>query len=419
MRKWYAIASRFQLHNTNTPYYSHCLCRPFQVAAANTDSSLAQGSSYTYTSVSSSITSFSSKAVGHGTIYKRLPAFQPQHTVHIFKPLRPSPFRGWDQHTGHLNQRFSHTTARNKKPSRDKPDQCGKSLQLIRLGFTEQQASRVLSFFTRRGVSLSIENVHAWLQLLHQLHVDQTVCVVSRHPIILTSRAATAAANAAGVKEWLCSVGATPETQAMLFGKYPMLLNIPHATTMAMTEWLRRELMWSSSTITRVLLMYPELFTCSWGNLDVKLAWLLSSGASVQMLNQKPYLLLNNFNSKVNQAKVRFLSQVMKLEVLPCIPFLGHSLLERIGPRYTFHSLHCSGQPFTLSYRLCSVDADFVKQLISPSLESECASSSQTRLQVYEKFRFQWQQGEGRQWDVGKGEAKKKRVEKSCGKGGD
>lgn len=336
-----------------------------------------------------------------------------QQTLNRFTATGSFPLSGWSLHASCGVQCLLNTNA-GSVPSVVEASHATKEAQLIELGFTVDQAKRLLSFFASRRTSLSVENVSAWLKLLHRYHVVDTYQTASKHPIILASRAARAAANAEGVVEWFSSLGMAPGPQAALLGKYPMLLNVPSSTASAATEWFGSQLTWSSSKVVCVLTQYPDLFNHSCENLQVKLAWFLSNGLRIDMISRKPHLLRRNLFSIVNQTKVRFLTQVMMKDVVEMergATFLTYSLLERTGPRWAFHSKHCSHQSFCLSTRLNPIDEDFVQQLPSSSLDAECASRRMTRMQLFEECKTSWQQGEGKDWVVGRTRKGRKNME--------
>lgn len=377
--------------------------RLLHLPAPITDSNLAQDSNKSTYTRNSSIYS-SPEAIVHIATNKSLCAFQP-HTASILTPLRPFQLGGRNLHAGFLSHRLLSTTADKHKQQRNRAVRAVQVLQLITLGFTEQQANRVLSFFVHRGVRLTLDNVQAWLQLLLQYHVDHPIEAVSRHPIILTSRATTAAANAGGVVEWFRSVGATPEMHAILLGKYPTLLTVPHGTASAVTTCLRSRMDWSDSTILNVLKSFPKVFAVAPTNLNVRLEWLLLNGISIDTISKvakaQPQLLLRDFSSSINSTKTHYFTTIMGRTLLECLPFVTYSLLNNIGPRSAFHSVYCKDQPFKLNHRLRCSEATFPKHLVSPSLKAECTSCSQTRAQLFGGFKTDWQQTEGKKWHAG------------------
>lgn len=341
-------------------------------------------------------------ASAHNPYSHGLASRQQLHTS-IITPTTPEQHGGGIWHASCFSQRFLSTES-GPEPWSDQPSH---KSQLLQLGFTNLEADRVLSFYTSKHLSINIRNILAWLELLRTHHVLQPSNVIYKFPVILTSKASTAAANSAGLVEWLRSVGVVPEMQAVLLGKYPVLLNIPHATASEVGEWLRSKLVWSDSTITNMLMTLPQLFVLSSKNLDAKLAQLIAKDLRIEtiskMVKAQPQLLLHNLSSLVNQTKMRYFKDVLQKEWLECWTFFTYSLVRTIGPRSAFHSLHCNGQPFNLSTRLRCKDMTFVNRLPSAGLDAECASRGMTRPQLYAKFKTSWQQGEGKKWDVGKG----------------
>lgn len=102
-------------------------------------------------------------------------------------------------------------------------------------------------------------------------------------------------------------------------------------------------------------------------------------------------------SGKLQQDKLTFLPLVMHKSILElnCSAFLTYSLFNRIGPRWVFHTIHCSDQPFNLSSKLCPADETYVQACkISPisPLDAECHSRGMTRLQLYQEIKVQWQQ---------------------------
>lgn len=340
-------------------------------------------------------------ARGQRDTHHTSPAFQ-QNANHI-NPFRLSPF--WGLCANFQTPRCLSSKVGRHKPPGPEAEQSEYKSRLAQLDFTEMQAVHMLSSFASRERSFPMESVQPWLQLLQDLQVQHPTQVVARHSIILASRAATARANASGVVVWLQSLGATQGEIAVLLMKRAMILNVPHATAAAVTAWLRKNLGWSTSTIFIGLKKYPELFGLSCKNLEATRAWFTSEGFSITVFEQQPQLLQCNLSSISNQAKARFLTQVIRQDIqqlLTCSSYLKYSLLGRIGPRSAFHSLHCKGQPFSLSYRLKPNDADFAEQLTSSSLDAECNSRGMKRSHVYAEFKTSWQQREGQEWDVGK-----------------
>lgn len=283
-----------------------------------------------------------------------------------------------------------------------------------------------------------------WLQLLHQHGVQHPSDVMSNHIIILKSRAETAQARSAAVVAWMRKLGLTEAEIVDIITQRPMVFNVPLETANAVSEWLQHELGWNGSMISNVLVRYPRLFGLSpFSNLSIKLAWFRSHSFSTvnissalysnpalfnnaiahnecQIISLKamglspeqvtkvfkriPHLLMRDMEGNIIQAKIHFLTQVMHMQVeeLAAFPaFLTYSLMKRIGPRWGFHSLHCKGQSFSLAYRLSLKDRQYAESLTSQSLDAQCKARCLTRLQLYEEFRSQWQQGEERRWNLG------------------
>lgn len=311
----------------------------------------------------------------------------------------------------------------------------------MKLGFTSKEAEDVLSFYTSKKLNLSINNVLLWLQLLRCYHVEQAIQVVSKNPIILTSKAATAALNAEGVQQWLHGLRFTQDMTVALIERRPMLFNVPHVTAAAVETWLVSNLGWSSSMVIKVLIRHPHIFGCSVSNLNDKLAWFQSQGLSIQaiskvlmitpglfsrstaynisqlselrglglsehqvneMVRRRPHLLVRGISTIVTKAKIRFLTLVMGQcfqNVLVCPAFLTYSLFDRIGPRWAFHLRYCKDKPFVLNSRLNPTDKKFADGFVSSSLDSASASRGMTRMQLYEEVRVEWKQGPGKEWE--------------------
>ncbi|MEW5316733.1 MAG: hypothetical protein WDW38_008084 [Sanguina aurantia] len=81
---------------------------------------------------------------------------------------------------------------------------------LLLAGFTSSQAARTLAWFSLYGKALSIDNVQAWVQLLHDCQVLQPVVAISASPMVLEMRADNLAASAAAAAGWMLSKGVTP-----------------------------------------------------------------------------------------------------------------------------------------------------------------------------------------------------------------
>lgn len=315
---------------------------------------------------------------------------------------------------------------------------------LQQLGFTSKQAGRVLAYMSSQNRAFDFGNTRQWLQLLSSHFVEQPQLAVSQHPIILTSKAENVKHRAEQASQWACSLGLTREAIVHIITKRPMFLSIPRATAEGVAAWLIRELGWDADMICKTLVSSPWLFGLNPVKaLAPKLAWFISQGFSVeiiskgmfhtpsimnvtiahhgaqlsalhamgltmhqvtQLIQSRPSLLTRNMSGSIIQSKVRFLTQVMGKqigEVVTCSTYLTYSLSDRTGPRCSFHSLYCPGQPFVLNTRLTVADDEFVRVLVSPSLDAASALSGLTSLQLYADFKAQWPQREGKEWDMG------------------
>lgn len=296
------------------------------------------------------------------------------------------------------NNFFSQRCLRTQTGSGSEPDHSIHKSQLTELGFAEDEAACVLSYYAHRKLAPNIQNVAAWLQLLQSLHVEHASHVISKRRIVLSSKAATAITNTEGIVEWLTSVKATHEMIVKILTREPLLLTVPHTTPAAAAAWLHSSFGWSDSTITNVLMMVPQVFRLSCNKLAGKLDWLQSKGLRTdtisKMVRAQPQLLLHDFSSIINRTKLHYFTDVMKSQLLECLPFCTYSLSETIGPRSAFHSLYCQDQPFNLNTRLKCNDGRFLRQLPSPSLDAVCASRGITRQQLYAEFKASRQQAD-------------------------
>lgn len=314
---------------------------------------------------------------------------------------------------------------------------------LLKEGFTDKQAARILSYLAAQKRKFNLENVQQWLLLLHTYNVQDPVLVVANHCVVLPSMAGYAKLNAPAVVHWMSSMQLSPKAISLLLAKNPMLLVLPHATVAAAAAWFSSELDWSSSMIAAKLSTTPTLFGSNPVlNLAPKMAWFNSKGLSNakmskvlfntpallnfsiarnkcqisalrasglsetdvdNMVRKKPQILTSDIAGAITQTKLRFLTQEMGQPIhslVNCPVFITLSLLDRIGPRWFFFSLYCQGQTFILNSQLKVTNSVFVTRLRSPSLDAECATHGQSRLQRFEVFMSKWQQNEGRAWDV-------------------
>lgn len=324
-------------------------------------------------------------------------------------------------------------------------------LQLVKEGFTEKQTVMILAWLSSRKRPFVIRNIQQWLQVLRNYGVKQPLDVMSNHLILLMARADTAHARSTAVVQWMSEHGLAQDAIAAVISQWPLILHTPLETAKAVAAWLGSELGWSDGMISDVLTRHPRLFGLSTvSNLCVKLSWFKSQGLSAaavsrvffntpplfyttiarnekqlaalqamglsksqvsEMLRKLPHLLTRNIAGDNIQAKVRFLSEDMGRtieELVTCSVFLTYSLINRIGPRWAFHSLYCKGQSFVLGSRLPVKDKHFADSLSSQTLDTECVSRGYDRLRLYNEFRAEWQQGEGIKWDVRKRQGTRK-----------
>lgn len=310
--------------------------------------------------------------------------------------------------------------------------------QLMMLGFTAAQTSRIVSYFVSRRLTLSSQNVTIWLQLLRTLNVGQPCVTAAKFPIILAHQAEHFECNASAVVTWMLSIGLAAADIPQYISKCAMLLIIPYETVEDVAEWLRSELGWSSSMVAMGLAKFPQFFGLSpTRSLGPKLAWFKSKGVCtstvsqalsgnpqlfgysiarnesqmaalqaiglsqlevIELISKRPSVLMRDTCSHTTQAKVCFLTTVMGKkvqELLNCSEYLTYSLGERIGPRWAFHSHHCPGKPFKLNYRLKPSDPSFVNGLLSMSLKAECVHTGCSHLQLFEAFKVQWKERKG------------------------
>ncbi|MEW5318934.1 MAG: hypothetical protein WDW38_010116 [Sanguina aurantia] len=83
------------------------------------------------------------------------------------------------------------------------------------------------------------------------------------------------------------------------------------------------------------------------------------------------------------------------LQTTSCPAFFTYSLLDRIRPRWAFHTLYCKGQPYNLN-SLKYTDEQFpVKLSECPSLDEECKLHGMSRGEVYSEFLAQYKLPEG------------------------
>lgn len=191
-----------------------------------------------------------------------------------------------------------------------------------------------------------------------------------------------------------------------------VLARSPRLFSCCLAENLTPKLEWfyakglSNAKMSRVIFNTPALLSITSSRNESQLFALQSMGLSghqvSHLLKTKPQLLTMDMSGVIVQAKMQFLIEVMQKhadDMIGCPEFLTYSLHKRIGPRWFFFCLHCKGKAFKLS-QLKLTDIAFVKRLCSASLSAACSFQGQTRLQLFEEFKNQWQQGEGGVWDV-------------------
>lgn len=320
----------------------------------------------------------------------------------------------------------------------------GNAACMRQLGFTDKQVARILSHYTRSNLQFNTGNLLLWLQLLVKHHVKLPMDVVSANPMILESRAENVSANAEAMSQWLSHNGISSTMIGKVFSKRPMLLSIPYTTFQATIAWLISELGWSTDMIVSAVNRTPQAFCFSVANLELKKAWFLETGfglkstskmflkfpglmnhaternekqfsalqacglstqQALELVKKQPQLIALDISGANQQAKVQFLTRVMGkqiTEVMACPAFFTYSLFNRIGPRWAFHCIHAKGRIFKLSTGLTCNDEDFLGRRNSASNLAECKARGVTILQLYHEFIVEWQQGEGKQWNLRK-----------------
>lgn len=380
---------------------------------------------------------------------------QPPHSIqlHIVSAMcfcgsnniRASQWRQASQLDPCSQYRMCSARADSKSPSRDQTSNLSHTLQLLQEGFTDKQAARITLYLSSRGRSYDIISVRRWLDILRRSHVKQPTDATAKCPIVLEHRADNLEIKAAAVVQWMSRRGLTDAELGEVLSQWPALLNITTSTLEAVTAWLRWKFNWTDASICRLLARCPQFFSRTTANLSSKLAWFIAEGCNnermsiavshtpslfnytiarnqsqlatlqtkgltraevTEMLIKRPQLMTQDMSSSITQAKFRFLDQVMRMDVqvlVKCPVFFFYSLFKRIGPRWSFHSLYCTGQHFNLSSNLAPKDEDWLHRLSSSFLDAKCVSHSMTRMQLYQEQTIEWQQGEGKKWKFEKG----------------
>lgn len=254
-------------------------------------------------------------------------------------------------------------------------------------------------------LNLNIENVQQWLRLLRMINVQLPVDTLSNYPILLQSRAETAAARSVPLLLWMTRLGLSQAETGNLLGKCPLALLSASASIEATERWLRTKLQWDSGMICKALVRDPRLFHFT--DTHVEAQWLamqamgLSQAQVAEMARKLPKLLRRNMSSNVMQLKVRFLVEVMGISVIALVKdpnYLTRSLTGCIGPRWAFRLLYCGDNTFGHTSKLSRSPQQFVDRLNSSTLDAECLQRGVTRLQLFQEFVLNWPQEEGREW---------------------
>lgn len=375
-----------------------------------------------------------------------------QHQSRGVTPAGPSAW-GWhgrEQRTSsqlvrHLLRTPAATAAAGKPGPRGPADSSPAvdTALLLEAGFAVEQAAELLAYFAGKRHKISIGRVRGWLQILHSCNVQQPTDVVSRCPFILSTSTDNPARNSKATMDWMASTGLTPLEASELLSHWPQVLIITPQNLGAVDAWLRAELAWTSSMILKAIHVYPGMFGCRPSNLALKREWYRTTGfrdeaissmlikvpnllsfsverneaqlSALQLLGlsrdqvvllmtQKPSLMRKNIAGAKQQAKIRYLLQVMQRDILAltsCPGFFSCSLFDRIGPRWAFVALHCEdAKTRSLTTLLINNETRFLAWLKSPSLDEECRARGLTHAQLFQRFVGEWKLGEGREWLV-------------------
>lgn len=253
---------------------------------------------------------------------------------------------------------------------------------LIDAGLNNTQAERVLGFFRTVKHTFSVDNFLLWLQLLESLGVQQPTEVLFKRPILLMRRADNAAAKAQATIACLHNNGLTDSEVVSVISTEPMILCVTVDTLGAVDALFRFEFGWDTAQINKLMLKSPLSFAAIPEKTLSKLAWFKSHGFTTAMLSkiflstpqlfrysidrneanlsalrafglsqpqvismvmQIPTLLSVLISGPTIQAKVQFFTIVMKLPITDLVSSPGYlirSLSQKIGPRWTYWSLH-------------------------------------------------------------------------------
>lgn len=357
---------------------------------------------------------------------------------------RTSQWTGTSESVTSRLHRLFRTSAINESPTDTMEGKPSATSQLLQEGFTEKQAARIMSYLASKGRRLDIVNVRQWLGILLQSNVERPFEAFAKCPIIIENRADHTEDKAAAVVAWMSRKGLSSIRIGEVLSKWPAMLIVPCANAEAVEAWLRSELDWTDDTFEQALSRCSQLFSLNPSNLSAKLAWFISIGCSkrkmssalitnpslfdytlernesqllalqlqglthtevAQLVAKKPSLITQDMLSDINQAKFRFLVQVMKFSIQELVRFPvfpTYSLFYRVGPRWSFHALHCRNRPFNISSNLANTEEVWLGRLRSLSLDAECSTRGLTRSQLFAESTIQWQQGEGKQWNFEK-----------------
>lgn len=315
---------------------------------------------------------------------------------------------------------------------------------LLDEGFTGEEAAKIESRSIGMDSDNKIANVRLWMEMRVNPHVVQPTEVSAKQFIVMKNLAEMSADDdAASIVQWMLSLHLQPDEVAKIIARFPPHLNTLAANMLSVDAWLRTELDFNDGMISTALGKYPRFFTFRLSSLALRVAWFRSKGFSqalirriftthygllattvqhydsqllvlqalglsedqaVALVVKTPTVLSLELSCENQQAKLRFLTQVMGksiLELEMCSGFLTYSM-ERIATRWAFFNLHCSDQPqLKLGQLLQMADAKFTDGpalCSSLSLRHECNSGGLARLEVFHKFVSQWKEGEGRIW---------------------
>lgn len=277
--------------------------------------------------------------------------------------------------------------------------------QLVQLGFSDEQAARVQKYLQGRKDVLNINYVRQFLQLMNSLAVEQPFEALSKNSMIFSRNPDTVRARAEPLIQWMLGMGLTRDDTSTVFERFPSLLIVPLPTLIAKAEWFGGVLGWDGCFIRKLLMRKSTVFALSVAHAQAQLVALEALGLShaqvFEVVRKQPCVLGLDISGPTTQLKVKFMVQVMGLPVTRVTRdpgMLTRSLTNTIGPRWAFSLLYCSDQPTPSTNSLSKTAENYTNGLKSASLDTECLSRKMTRMQRFEEFKAQWQQGEGRAW---------------------